>query len=262
MNANIRKLQYLPYGTKEHDRHLRSIQKEIKSRDFVLCMRGKFMHNRNVFADNNVNAMDVGSVGMTYNSVFPGNQSVYESKDFFFVRRDQAEYNLDYRQVNVGVLVMDNNNKVLVLRKTNGFLSLVGGHTDFVKDSYDMSVKQLTHFNIVKEFKEEVKTNLSHEEIPEEPLFFVTEGHEMWDFLHAWFVYIVHVDDLDSYTIESGEKTKHETVVIDIDTALADTRVKNSLRQALTMYKTATGDVNNKPTIKVSTPEETGKVEL
>ena len=260
MNSNIKKLQYLPYGTKEHDSHLKKIQKEIKSRDFILCTFGKFSKERNVFADNNVNLLDPSTGNMTYKSVFPGQQSVFESKDYFFVRRDQAEYNLDYRQVNVGLIVVDSKNQVLVLKKKNNFLSLVGGHTDFIKEAYDMSVKELTHFNIIKEFGEEVKTNMDYKElIPNEPMFYITEGHEMWDFLHSWFVYFVHVEDLNEYEFNSGENEKHETIIMNIDEVINDKKVKNSLKQALEMYKQGS---EPKSSIKVSVPEETGSVKL
>lgn len=255
MNANIRKLQYLPYGTKEYEKELRTIQKDIKSRDFILCMKGKFTPDRNVFADKNISLVDPKSNGLSYKSVFPGDKTVFESKDYFFMRRDQAEYNLDYRQVNVGLLIVDKKNNVLVLRKENGFLSLVGGHTDFTKDAYNMSVKEITHFNVVKEYGEEVETDLTSEEIPEEPLFFVTEGCEMWDFLHAWFIYLVTVDDLNNYKFKSGEKEKHDTVVMNIDEAINDKRIKNSLKQSLILYKEASSQQESKTTIKVNKPE-------
>lgn len=256
MNSNIRKLQYLPYGTKEYEKELRSIQKDIKSRDFILCMKGKFTPDRNVFADNNISLVDPATNGMSYKSVFPGDKTVFESKDYFFVRRDQAEYNLDYRQVNVGVIVVDNNNKILLLRKRNGYLSMVGGHTDFVKESYNMSVKELTYYNVVKEYNEEVITNLPSVEIPDEPLFFITEGREMWDFLHAWFVYVVTVEDIRDYKFKSGESDKHKTVIVDIDEAISDGKIKNSLRQALILYKEASSQPERKTTIKVNKPEQ------
>lgn len=264
MNANIRKLQYLPYGTKEHEKHLRIIQKEIKSRDYILCMHGKFSNERNVFADKNISVTDNGLDRMAYNSLFPSNKTVFESDDYFFVRRDQAEYNLDYRQVNVGLLIVDDEGKVLVLRKKNDFLALIGGHTDFIRESYDISINELTHYNMVKEYKEEVISDIDPERLPKEPIFFVTEGHEMWDFMHAWFIYVMKVDNLFNYKFKSGEKDKHSTVVMDIDEAIEDKKVKNSLKQALMMYKTAReNSLNNKLKIKAERPvEEAGRVGL
>lgn len=239
MDQNIKKLQYLPYGTKEHQIQVKKIQKELKYKDFVLCMEGKFSEKRNQMADNNISRISQQVDFITLDSVFPNAvETVYASKNFFFVHRNQAEYNLDYRQVNVGLLIVDENNKTAVIRKNNGYLSLIGGHTDFNKDSYDMTVEEMTRFNVVKEFKEEIVTNLDPELIPASPLFFITEGADLWDFFHCWFIYLVPVKDINDYTFTSGEKDKHVVEIIDIDELLNDpkAKVKTSLKQSLEMY--------------------------
>lgn len=250
MVTNVKKLQYIPYGTAEHRAYVKKIQRDLFYKDYVVCMEGKFSPERNKMADDDINRLKMDVDHIAIDSVFPGKKdTVYSSKNFFFIHRNKAEYNLDYRQVNVGILLVDDNDKTVVLKKNNGFLSLIGGHTDFNKDSYGKTVEEVMHTNMVKEFKEELKTDLSPDLIPPEPLFFITEGKDMWDFYHCWFIYLVPVDDVTKYKFESGEPDKHSVEIVDIREMLKNVggvKIKNSLKRSIDMYS----DLLNSPVVE------------
>ncbi len=256
MNSDIKKLQWLPYGTEEHAKAVKTIQKQLTYKDFVLCMAGKFEPNRYPENDYNTTTKNHNRIGTTQNA-FSGNENVFSSQKYYFVHRNKAEYNLQHRQVNVGILITDRSGRVLILKKSNGFLSIVGGHVDYAKTAYDMTVREICYQNIVKELHEEVKFT-GNIEVETEPLFFITEGKDMYDFLHCWYVYNVVVDNLDDYKFKSNEKDKHEVVIMSMKELInaegTKLRVKYSLHQAVgylyhQIYQTP--DVN----IKVDRPK-------
>lgn len=257
MTDNMKKLQWVPFGTPEHSKVVRSIQEGIKSRDFILCMKGIFEPDRSPHNDKNTLAIKKHVVGLgSMSNAFEGDQNVFASDKYYFVRRDKAEYNLHHRQVNVGLLITDNDDNVLVLRKRNKYLSLVGGHTDFTRNAYTMTVQELCHFNMLKEFNEEVKSK-KEIDIPDHPFLFVTEGLEMWDYFHCWFLYHVQVDDLKSYKFKSNEVDKHDTEIVKIKDILEnhnEYKIKNSLYQAVKTLDD-NRDALMRPRIKVRTPE-------
>lgn len=228
MNALERKLQYVPYGTPEHEKLVKEIQKGLKTKDFILCTDGLFSKSRDTKMDKNTLAFDV----------IEHDSNVFSSSKYRFVARSKAEYNLAHRQMNVGLLIIDNNNNVLTLQKNNKYLSLVGGHSDFHKNSYTMTVGEILHANMCKELQEEVKYDGALN-VPELPQLFITEGETIYDFFHAWYIYIIRVDDLNTYKFKSNEKDKHSTKIMKIEDVLSfkdDIKVKNSLWQSLNMY--------------------------
>lgn len=232
MNQDLKKLQWVPFGTPEHDKIVSRIQKDIKSRDYILCTQGMYEKDRCPLMDRNALA-NAPKQGLQ--TPFDGDVGVFTSDKYYFVRRDRAEYNLHHRQINVGLLITDMKGRALVLEKNNKYLSLVGGHTDFTRQAYDMTIAELCHFNVMKEFGEEVKYT-GKIEVPTKPYLFITEGHEMWDYFHAWFIYHVEVKDLDVYKFKSNEKDKHVTQIISIETLHANDgqfKIKNSLWQSI-----------------------------
>lgn len=255
MDNNLRKLQWTPYGTPEHEALVQKIQKTINSRDFILCTHGHYHPERSIELEKNTNTNRI-KVGMP--KPFEADTPVFKSDKFYFVRRDKAEYNLNHRQINVGLVVTDKKNRALVLQKENGYMSLVGGHTDFCREAYNMTVGEICYYNVTKELSEEVKIKEGEFTVPAKPSYFITEGNEIWDLFHSWFIYHVQVDNLKDFKFISGEPKKHDVKVVKMDDIVNGKyqKTKHSLLQAIKMIleDRDSGKVSVRVTEAVSQP--------
>lgn len=234
MSNEMRRLNRVPYGTPQHTKLVKKLQSTLTYNEYVLCMKGKYAQDRVFEADNDTNFKN--ALSGTRAAILPNTlDTVYSDSRFYFVNRTEAEYNLEHRQVNVGLLIVDKLGRVLITRKNNGHAAIVGGHTDYNKDSYTVSVSDLMYYNLCKEFREEVICH-GDIELPKTPSYFVTEGESIWDFFHCWYIYLVEVDNLDDYSFESNEKKKHITEITPIDELIDDKFTKSSLNGALRHY--------------------------
>lgn len=232
MTSSLKKLETIPFGTPEHTKFMKKVQSGLTYKEYVLCTHGRFSDERVLEAD--VDLVKDNRLA----HIFPDHRTTFENKNFYFVQRNAAEYNAEHRQINVGILVYDQSGNVLIMEKnSNGHYGLVGGHVEYDPTCYKMSVSELCHKHMLKEFNEEVRTDFDPSEIPFFPAFMINEVECFWDLHHSWYVYIKEVDDVKQYGFKSGEPKKIKVHVGNIDDIIGTKRSKLSLRRACILLK-------------------------
>lgn len=128
------------------------------------------------------------------------------SRELCIVKRSRAEFNMDWLQMIVNVMIVDKNReRVLMMEMNRGSRKMVGGHVGYKKGDYPNNLLEVFRENIIKEVEEElgsseyIKTHIV-DKIGREPVDLLIPGEEKLDYFdlfHIIALYIVEVEDID-----------------------------------------------------------------
>ena len=142
---------------------------------------------------------------------------------FTAIPRYQAEYNLKFKQIVVCSYITDGRNVILLHTKKGGQTriedryTMIQGHVEFDRRAYIVSQYQFLFENALKEFHEEIKTDMKLP-FPFKPKFFVSTRNNHIDLEHFGVVYEIFVPDAEKVyeRLTSGEEYKHSVVMFNI----------------------------------------------
>ena len=209
-------LQTIPYGSKEWTRQRRKLTSELEKKypgQYVLCVPGKLEKPDLGIHQGTYQEWDVNAAHKMF-----GNDKHLFGKNVKFIKRSTAEYNLEYKQVNVFCCIEDNEGRVLLIRKNNGEHHFPGGHVDFGFDAYLTTPEQVLRSAIIQELEEELQMIKKADwalMVPEKPTAVINTETRWNDLFHLAVIYHVrlncHIDDLK---FTSGEPDKHSVVIL------------------------------------------------
>ena len=237
VDTELQELQKYPFGTKKHEELLTKIQNKYLSKyenQFILCTRSKFKKDLVVPNFNGVYVLnDDNDIIVQSLKDYP-----FENKQFYYVDRKDAEWNMQHRQLIVNVFVVnEDSSKAIVLQENNGKISLVGGHVDFHSNDYHNQIDQVLRYNMIKETNEEVgNATYITANTPQQPSFVVSCNDtyaSFYDNMHIFFVYLVRLSNADfakQADIMRRKERKHKPVVANLEEILRKTS-KESVRK-------------------------------
>lgn len=224
-NANLTDNDLLDYyvsGLYEfHPTH--ELHKEIRNHIRTLLSDPKYLEE--VFVYRTVHHPEYETL-QSFDVMASNTETFVNDPTYLVKSRREVEYNLEYRQLVVCAIIVDENKNLIVLKTTdNGTnriqdkLTMVQGHVSFSKEAYIMSQVKYLRENIKRELEEELNINgeINITELIEATPSFIIDIHDDFSSLeHHGFVYVLNVPNCEEFmaNVKSNESEKHSVVYL------------------------------------------------
>lgn len=210
----IDKLKIFPFESPEHNEIKMVLEERVAKKypdQFVLCVLSKYLTHPKGFT--NMASLEGVTSYKDLETYISPTLSFFENDEYKFIPRFSAEWNLSLKQINVFGFITDGEKFILLRKINNKEITMVGGHTDFTQEAYNMSQEKYLALNMQRELDEEVKHKNSIV-VPEKPIALINTYDKFHDLFHMTLVYKIEVDNVDTLfkKISSGEPKKHEVV--------------------------------------------------
>lgn len=157
-----------------------------------------------------------------------------EDKRFRMLKRNRMEYNPEFKQLVVSAYITDGRHVILLKTGTNGETRIqdrytfIQGHVNFDKFAYLMPQKDFLTRSLGKELNEEIaikKEGYAEFDLNSEtsfisvmPKYYVNDSSNHIGLEHFGIIYELKVKDAWALfnEISTGEKSKHEVVLLDL----------------------------------------------
>jgi len=210
----INKLKKYPFGSDKHHKIRKAISKKIEKKypgQFVLCVPNKFS---DMTTAKSLSRYDSVTDFFRVNAI-SSSKTFFEDDQFSFISREEAEYNFNWKQIGVFAFITDGKDYIVLRKKEDRTITMIGGHVDYSLDAYQTSQIDILRLAIQKEVDEEIK----HKKqlfVPKEPICFVNTFNKFNDLFHAAFVYKIQVNNAERIfeTLKTGEPEKHDVIFI------------------------------------------------
>lgn len=222
MSELINQLKKYPYGSAKHTKIRKAISQKVAVKypeQYVLCTYNKF----DGYEEEAYLSRQPEVTVFELIDAFHPKKTFFESNKFKFVPREEAEYNLHWKQISVFGIITDGAQYVLLQKKEDKAFTMVGGHVDYSLDVYQCSQLEIVRMGMQKELDEEIVHNNTLR-VPERPLLLVNTFNKFHDLFHMALIYKIEVDDIDKLFegIRTGEPEKHDIVKISSKSALLE----------------------------------------
>lgn len=208
-------LEKIPYGSEEWTKHRQKISKQLESKypgQYVLCVPGKLEK-----PDLGIHQGEYQEWNTETAHKMFGAQKHFFGKNVRFVKRSKAEYNLEYKQVNVFCCIEDSEGSVVLLKKKNGEYHFPGGHVDFSFQAYLSTPEQILRSAIIQELEEELRIKQNEMWalfVPEKPSAVINTETRWNDLFHLAVIFHVKLNcKAEELKLKSGEPDKHDIVI-------------------------------------------------
>jgi predicted NUDIX family phosphoesterase len=144
--------------------------------------------------------------------------SFMDTPFFFFVPREMAEYNLEWKQVNVFGFITDGEKVILLEKTSNKDITMIGGHVDFEPEVYNRSQYEHLRAGMQKELDEEIDHKKALR-VPETPIGVINTRNKFHDLYHMAVLYKIKTKNIDKLfeQLKTGEPHKHNIVMLTRD---------------------------------------------
>lgn len=167
--------------------------------------------------------VDFGDINSS-DYIFSYNKKFNSDKNFLFMPRYEAEYNLDFKQLCVSAMVYEGTSLIFLKNSDNHRLAnkitMIQGHVDYSKDIHTMTVMEYLERTILKEISEEIKLhNAKINNVTPRFIINDTKG-DMISLEHWGVVFLVEIAperENECYTVTSNEPDKHDVVWTTLD---------------------------------------------
>lgn len=207
-----KKIKNAPFGTKDYESIRKEIRKVVRDKypnQFVLCTPSKYSQSEN---KNLSTLVDISP----YNHQFSQRKTIFEDPALMFIPREDAEYNFEFKQINVFTLLTDGKKCIVLKKRSDKTFTMVGGHVDYDFEAYKISQLDLLRKNMQKEMDEEIRHN-DILYVPSFPSYIMNTYNKFHDLFHIGIIFILHVPEIDFLfsELKTGEPEKHDIVMID-----------------------------------------------
>lgn len=155
-----------PYNSDEYEAYKsaikRKLSKDPKNNEYILCfnsgLTGVPMSEKVAKIFNSDSRISRGNFDVLDN---PYSFPEYFGKDLYMLKRNEIEYNIDFKQLCVAVVIKHGDKLVLLQNTENHRLAnkvtMIQGHVDYSPEIYRMTMMDYLKRTIIKELQEEVK---------------------------------------------------------------------------------------------------------
>lgn len=212
LSAVVNELKKYPHTSSQYKKLFTEVSKLVSekySNQFILCTPSKFSTNVNLGFTSMVKNEGVISLDEL---PIKKDQTFFEDYNFVFKPRHEVEYNYLYKQIAVFGFITDGTQYIMLKKKCNNEVTMVGGHVDYSIDAYRVNKIDYLRQALQIEVDEEIDHN-KQITVSKKPFALINAHVKFQDFFHMAFVYKIKVDSVDDLykTIKSGEK-RHDVV--------------------------------------------------